>query len=304
MTTLDIRPVGDLIKAVGPTEDQRRIFNQSFPGTLLGQAILLVTTGTLYFAAIVLFNRYGIEEVRGLREAWGETKFWIAISAPFVCIILFQFLPTFFRARREAHLRSTIIGGDLQFKAGYFRLYPYGQSDRDTFKRLDSSEAMILNWLLSAEAPVLYLSGASGVGKSSVLAASVLPKLRDAGWSVAEARLFGDPMRQLSAAVLAVDGMGGREPADDVPLRDLLEATSKTLGANSKGSLLLVVDQFEEFLILHQPEVQAPFVGFLKDVVKTPLRTFFCYSFSAATTDPSYSSSNCPHLSLEKTGKS
>ena len=51
----------------------------------------------------------------------------------------------------------------------------------------------MLKWLENATVLPLYLSGDSGSGKSSLLNASVLPALREKGWTVVTARAYQDP---------------------------------------------------------------------------------------------------------------
>jgi hypothetical protein len=76
--------------------------------------------------------------------------------------------------------------------------------------------------------PVLFLSGASGAGKSSVLEGYVVPMLREDGWRVVEVRSFADPLTGLDDALRTPRRRGVR--------------------------LLVVFDQFEEFIILLPPE--------------------------------------------------
>src|SRR5262249_7615238 len=146
-----------------------------------------------YVVAIVLLWKYASDDLRALYATVGMFWFWPIMATPIVFILLFSMLPTGWRALRERRLKTATIGGDVQFKPGYFRLHPYGAADRGTFKRLDGADSAIWAWLKSTKASLLYLSGASGVGKSSLLAANVLPQLRDSGWMVIETSLFGDP---------------------------------------------------------------------------------------------------------------
>jgi hypothetical protein len=82
----------------------------------------------------------------------------------------------------------------------------------------------VLRWLQEAIRPILFLSGSSGSGKSSLLEAYVLPVLQREGWHVEVVHSFSDPLEGFEAALR--------------PRR-------------AKGACLLVVfDQFEEFVIL------------------------------------------------------
>jgi hypothetical protein len=86
----------------------------------------------------------------------------------------------------------------------------------------------------------------------------VLPKLRKAGWSVVETRLFGDPVEQLRGALLEAEGLFLRKPPADFPLLDLLRRAAENRAKRSAHPLLIVVDQFEEFLILYKQEGGPP----------------------------------------------
>jgi hypothetical protein len=269
---VDVKALGDLMKSVGPTDEHRQKFGQTFLGTLLGQTIVLVSMIGIYAAAGVLLWKFAKEDLKDILAVLGVFWLGLFIVAPPICIFLFSMLPALWRARRERRLKEAAIGGDLQFKAGYFRLLPYGEADREAFKRLDDADATILNWLRSAKASVLYLSGASGVGKSSLLAAGVLPKLRESGWAIVQTRLFGAPVERLRAAVVDdVEGLFARKPSADLPLRDLLKRAAEVRRKIGAPPLLLVIDQFEEFLILHKEEEREAFAAVLRDLVKNPV---------------------------------
>ena len=130
-------------------------------------------------------------------------------------------LPIALRVLREKRLKDKSISGVP--KPGYFRLQPYRAADHAVFKRLDGADRDILNWLKSAKSSVLYLPGASGAGKSSLLAAGVLPKLREVDWSVVETRTFGSPLEQVRTALLSAKSIFKRKPAGNVPLAILLK---------------------------------------------------------------------------------
>lgn len=225
----------------------------------------------IYVATIVLVRKYAFEDLRALYEAVGALAFWSGIATPIVVILLFSMLPTGWRALRERRLKATVIGGDVQFKPGYFRLHPYSAADRETFKRLDGADGAILGWLKSTEASLLYLSGASGVGKSSLLGAKVLPQLRDGGWMVIEIRLIGDPIESIRLALFAADSRLTRKPAAELPLRELLKKLAEACSKKRDAPLVLVIDQFEEFLILYKEEERRVFAAFLDDLVKNPI---------------------------------
>jgi WD40 repeat protein len=105
--------------------------------------------------------------------------------------------------------------------------------------------------------------GASGSGKSSLVAAGLLPALHGglsprlgANWRIASLRPGGDPVRNLAKALVAFDVLG-RDGSDELRATDRTEALLRrsSLGLADlarrddrlrEGRLLVVVDQFEE----------------------------------------------------------
>jgi hypothetical protein len=170
MGSLDTKQVEPFINKLSPPEDLKRTFYQTFFGSLMGQTFFFMGLLAVYFAAVASLYSYAKAPLQAFRHDLGPVWFWSILAAPLACILLFQTLPTVLRASREKHLKAMAIGGIP--KPGYFRLQPYGASDHDAFKRLDGADREVLRWLKS------------GVGKSSLLAAAVLPELRDAGWTV------------------------------------------------------------------------------------------------------------------------
>jgi hypothetical protein len=268
---MDLKAAAGVATALGPTKEHRQQFGRTFIGTLLGQATVFLLMLIVYIGALVLLNRLAISDLRSLQVAVGEDWFWFLAIVPFICIILFSLVPTLWRAARERRLKEKLIAGEAQFNAGYFRLYPYDASDRGSFNRLDGAGVRIFNWIKSSPASLLYLSGASGVGKSSLLAADVLPQLRLDGWAVVQIRLFGDPMDRLRTALLEERELFARRPTPEVPLRALLERAAESRKSRREPPLILVIDQFEEFLILHRQERRALFAELLGDIAKTPI---------------------------------
>ncbi|MFY1593138.1 trypsin-like peptidase domain-containing protein [Micromonospora sp. WMMD737] len=126
----------------------------------------------------------------------------------------------------------------LRKDANPFRgLSPFREQDERLFHGRDEETAA-----LAAKAryqPFTVLSGASGSGKSSLLAAGVVPRLRrdDAVVATIRAHAFTDPEAALRRALnAALDG-----PADSGGIAEALDRLGKQ-------RLVLVVDQFEELL--------------------------------------------------------
>lgn len=163
-------------------------------------------------------------------------------------------LPTMLERRRKDRLAE--VAGSM--KTGYFQLAP--REDEDTFQRADGKQDEVLKWLRHPPRRVLYLTGSSGSGKSSLLAAWVLPKLEREGVKVIRLRGYQDPARALEDELKRQGVIWKRNPPDTADLSTLLDEALQHVGSNR---ILVVFDQFEEFLILQAEEHRSRFVEFL-----------------------------------------
>ena len=137
--------------------------------------------------------------------------------------------------------------------APYKGLTPYDEQDAPFFFGRESERRIIVANLVGARLTLLY--GESGVGKTSVLRAGVIPDLRREAARNAEERgapghvavafsdWRGDPVRGVVEAIADA----GPELGHASSLDELLEEWTETANA----VLLLVLDQFEEYLLYH-----------------------------------------------------
>jgi hypothetical protein len=174
-------------------------------------------------------------------------------------------------------------------RPGYFRVRPYDDSDEDQslFDRADGAHLEILRWVRQSDEPVLFLSGTSGTGKSSLLYAYVLPRLRgdsvgppapqpDAGpgrppppkIQHVVLRNYDNPLALLAAEVRKL-GVLQTPPPATIELRKLLQLAAQAAG----GRLLVVLDQFEQLLITQEssPARFQAFISFLKTLEPDPI---------------------------------
>ena len=144
----------------------------------------------------------------------------------------------------------------------------YEEADRDALcGRKDDVRAL---QRLVLEEPVVRLKGPSGVGKSSLLRAGLLPALRDLGFRAAVVRPYTDPAQrlpaELSRELLTGDSPPFTSPLDFGRLRGelapLLEAANCRL-------FVLFIDQVEDLLTPGTtPEAVEALVAFLSELYR------------------------------------
>jgi hypothetical protein len=226
-----------------------RAIRSFLPGKVLGRtaALLALVVLVLGFAGSV---DVGLQRILGfpLEPRW--LKHTLLFGIP-VLIVGAQILAEWRadRSRRQAQSLAVKIEA---VQEGYFRIGPYLDSaeDRAKFDRADQAHVKVMDWLSRADAMPLYLTGDSGSGKCSVLNAYVLPELRDAGWTVVEARAWQDPEAALTDAISKLAAARKWKLGGTQNPRALLETVARRVD----GGLLLVLDQFEEFVSWRRPD--------------------------------------------------
>jgi WD40 repeat protein len=137
----------------------------------------------------------------------------------------------------------------------YVGLQPYTEDDRQFFFGREREQRIISSNLYASPLTVVY--GPSGVGKSSILRAGVVPRLRAAKRTVVVYfNRWQDPsfLGLLKTECLkAADGPGQLAHVDPhQPLNKFLA----DLGKDSNSTLLILLDQFEEYFLYH-PEAES-----------------------------------------------
>ena len=149
-------------------------------------------------------------------------------------------------------------------RAPYRGLAPFTESDADAqrFFGRDEEVRIIAANLVASRLTILY--GPSGVGKSSLLRAGAIHRLRRtppgaAPVAVAYVGTWGeDPAQAVLSAVAEEAGrLAGGPPPDPpppgLPLDEALAAWQGLIGAR----LLVILDQFEEYCLYHPPDTHA-----------------------------------------------
>jgi len=143
----------------------------------------------------------------------------------------------------------------------YKGLVPYTEHDAALFFGRDRERDLIEANLMAARLTVLY--GPSGVGKTSVLHAGVIHRLRQQALHnfqtfgapefavVAAAEWAGDPVAAIELAVHqgVLAALGAAGPAAGAATAGNLAQTLRTWAERLNGELLIVLDQFEEYFL-------------------------------------------------------
>lgn|GEM_PF-1815907 len=164
---------------------------------------------------------------------------------------------------RDAYLTSALVVAEVWPEAfeellrppnPYRGLLPFTSDDRGRFFGREEETASLVAAVLHR--PVTVVLGASGVGKSSLVQAGLVPALGQ-DWVSVTARPGTDPWNRVAAALLraedAIAGTNGgvtRARLDDAVARLQRDGLLSwgTLADSQEKKLLLVVDQFEEVL--------------------------------------------------------
>src|SRR5271166_6377732 len=197
---------------------------------------------------------------------WIQLALLALLAAPLVLALLFHAIPELLDRRRRKRLAE--ITGHLQ--AGYFQLAP--REDEASFNRADGKHEELLRWLEQRTSPILYLTGLSGSGNSSLLAAWVLPRLERKDTIVIRLRGYQDPVAVLEEELLRPGLIWQKPAAETGGVRPLLERACRHIRPNR---LLVILDQFEEFVILQDPDKdpdkQKRFEQLMSDLARQPI---------------------------------
>jgi hypothetical protein len=222
-----------------------------FSGQLMGQGTLLVKSVFTYVVALAAL--YGMTwwlfkaNLLYVMDTWRPWPQILLLLLPLLIVAIPLSLQSVER-RRFKRLRGLALATD-RYRPGYFRLEPYEEADVASFTRSDGAHERVLSWLADDKQPSFrYLTGASGSGKTSLLQAFVLPKLREQDRVVISLRAREDGVTRLTDA-LRSEGTVWKNPPDVSEPRELLERAAGALRRYGK-QLLVLVDQFEELYIL------------------------------------------------------
>ncbi len=132
----------------------------------------------------------------------------------------------------------------------YIGLRPYSEKERSLFFGRDNDAKRLINKIFSSRLTLFY--GPSGVGKSSLLLARVAPDLRDKRIGNSIVVIFDRWSEQAPDTAIKQQII---EALEDGPAagdrQETLADLADRLNRRTNKSLVLVLDQFEQFLIIH-----------------------------------------------------
>ncbi len=156
----------------------------------------------------------------------------------------------------------------------YPGLRPYREDERDKFFGREADKAILVDKILGNRLTLLF--AASGVGKSSLLQAAVIPHLKAAGgenlsvvYSIDWVRdEHSTPLSRLHDAILKALRDDGTLPVDAQPETGTLAELLEFCGLFARPPLVLILDQFEEFFRYQQHSTAfRPFIEQLTEVI-------------------------------------
>ncbi len=238
------------------------------PGKILGRTSALLSFVVLLLGFAGLADR-AIVDVLGVKFAQPWLKDALLLGAP-ILIVAVQLLVEWWAARNRRSVQALAVRTE-SVTEGYFRIRPYLDTpdDRGKFDRADHVHERILDWVRRSTVSPLWLTGDLGSGKSSVINACVVPSLRESGWTIVEARAWQDPDVALREAVGKLARARKWKLGAAEGLRELLAG----MAARAGGNVLVVLDQFEEFIILASGERQRTFAAFIATLTTEPIKS-------------------------------
>lgn len=143
-------------------------------------------------------------------------------------------------------------GEDDRRRCPYVGLQPFEEADREFFFGRERDQRIIISNLLASPLTILY--GSSGVGKSSVLMAGVVPQLRRERprTPVVVFRNWVDREFQLALTRACIEAVWTNhvdqpKPAESLPFDEILRACTEA----AHETVLVLLDQFEEYFLYH-----------------------------------------------------
>ncbi len=147
-----------------------------------------------------------------------------------------------------AHLRAPSQPRPYKF------LDYYTEQDARLFFGRELEVEAVCSQILAHRSFILH--GRSGVGKSSILRAGLMPRLKSEGHQVFVIRSFTDPLHQITSALASLSDLD--QSRDGEP--DLEELIRPSASRAHVRGVIFFLDQFEEFFTLLSEEMRKRFL--------------------------------------------
>jgi DNA-binding SARP family transcriptional activator/tRNA A-37 threonylcarbamoyl transferase component Bud32 len=149
----------------------------------------------------------------------------------------------------------------------YRGLSAFGELDAADFHGRDAEIEEIVSTL--AEHPLVAVVGPSGIGKSSIVRAGMIPALRSGAipgsdqWLITDMRPGAYPYEELASALIRVAAEMPNDLEDELrrDARGLVRSTRRYVSEGQ--TVLLVVDQFEELFTMSSDDERTGFLAML-----------------------------------------
>jgi DNA-binding winged helix-turn-helix (wHTH) protein len=165
----------------------------------------------------------------------------------------FVFLPEVTEAQPEQKFEVARAIKEIPTRPYKFLDY-YHEDDTQIYFGREIEINNICSKILTHRSFIIY--GRSGVGKSSIVHAGLIPALKAEGHIVSVIRSFTDPVQEMINSLCKLNNIQGKN-LQKLTLAELLLEIEKS---KSEKSIIFFLDQFEEFFTLLSPEKQIKFL--------------------------------------------
>lgn len=190
--------------------------------------------------------------------------------------------------RKEEEQEEKVKKINLNDNLKAFRFQPYSENDHDIYFRPDEMQKKALEWIASANENILYLTGASGAGKTSLLRAWLAPELpkslpESEIWIFDNLDNLERHAQEREAADISMSAVSrlrhfirrqfdeiapeGDSPEKPGSIRDMLEQAVRRI----PGKLIVAIDQFGSSLMVRDREERENFAALFDDLTASPI---------------------------------
>ena len=141
----------------------------------------------------------------------------------------------------------------------------YTQHDASLFFGREHEIDAICSQILTHRSFILY--GRSGVGKSSILRAGLMPRLISEGHMVFAIRSFTDPLHQMASVLTQESDTSSESPVEAVSAYPLETLVRQIRDRSPDRSIIVMLDQFEEFFSLLEAGNRQQFITTISTLI-------------------------------------